>query len=336
MIVKNEEDFIVQCLESVQQFVQEIIIVDTGSTDQTIHLCQKYNASVFSYEWNHHFADARNYGLSKATGDWILWLDADEKLESTKAHSIQHAIQQTNAFMVYLPIINYHGESMPIQPDDAFIYYQPRLFRNHVGFKFIHRIHETLQPPPSLEISSQNIVSVDTEIYHFGYLKNITEKRNKSQRNLQALLKEYQDPSHSPWIDYHLASEFYRLKQYENAFTYLNESIIGFLQQGYTPPALLYRLKYAILYETGSFEIASFSIEKAILLYPDYVDLHFLKGLFLFQIKNYPAAIASFNKCLELGEHHKDYLITKGVGSFKAEQYKQLCINEMQASKKKD
>lgn len=328
MIVKNEEDLIEQCLQSVQKLVNEIIIVDTGSTDQTINICKKYNASVFSYEWNDHFADARNYGLSKANGDWILWLDADEKLEDKKTKLIQEAIQQTNELMIFMPIVNYYGDSLPIQEEDAFIYYQPRLFRNHAGIQFTNRIHETPQLPQPLE-PSNDIVSIDTEIYHYGYIKKITDQRNKSQRNLQALFKEYQDSSHSPWIEYHLASEFYRLKEYQTAFNYLNKSILGFLLQGYTPPALLYRLKYDILFETGSFEVASSSIEKALLLYPDYVDLHFLKGLFLFQIKNYPAAIASFDKCLELGEHHKDYLITKGAGSFKAEHYKQLCFKAM-------
>lgn len=328
MIVKNEEDFIEQCLQSVQKLVNEIIIVDTGSSDQTINICKNYNASIFSYEWNDHFAEARNYGLSKASGNWILWLDADEKLEVQKSKLIQDAIQQTNALMIYMPIVNYYGQSLPIQEEDAFIYYQPRLFRNHVGIRFTNRIHETLQLPQSLE-SSHDIVSIDTEIYHYGYFNKITDQRNKSRRNLQVLFKEFQDSSHSPWIEYHLASEFYRLKEYQTAFNYINKSILGFLQQGYTPPALLYRLKYDILFETKSYEVASFSIDKALLLYPDYVDLHFLKGLFLFQIKNYPAAIASFDKCLELGEHHTDYLITRGAGSFKAEHYKQLCLKAM-------
>lgn len=328
MIVKNEEDFIEQCLQSVQKLVNEIIIVDTGSSDQTINICKNYNASIFSYEWNDHFAEARNYGLSKASGNWILWLDADEKLEVQKSKLIQDAIQQTNALMIYMPIVNYYGQSLPIQEEDAFIYYQPRLFRNHVGIRFTNRIHETLQLPQSLE-SSHDIVSIDTEIYHYGYFKKITDQRNKSRRNLQVLFKEFQDSSHSPWIEYHLASEFYRLKEYQTAFNYINKSILGFLQQGYTPPALLYRLKYDILFETKSYEVASFSIDKVLLLYPDYVDLHFLKGLFLFQIKNYPAAIASFDKCLELGEHHTDYLITRGAGSFKAEHYKQLCLKAM-------
>lgn len=328
MIVKNEEYFIEQCLQSVQKLVNEIIIVDTGSSDQTINICKNYNASIFSYEWNDHFAEARNYGLSKASGNWILWLDADEKLEVQKSKLIQDAIQQTNALMIYMPIVNYYGQSLPIQEEDAFIYYQPRLFRNHVGIRFTNRIHETLQLPQSLE-SSHDIVSIDTEIYHYGYFKKITDQRNKSRRNLQVLFKEFQDSSHSPWIEYHLASEFYRLKEYQTAFNYINKSILGFLQQGYTPPALLYRLKYDILFETKSYEVASFSIDKALLLYQDYVDLHFLKGLFLFQIKNYPAAIASFDKCLELGEHHTDYLITRGAGSFKAEHYKQLCLKAM-------
>lgn len=80
MIVKDEEDCIKRCLDSVINLVDEIIIVDTGSTDKTVEICQSCNAQVFSYQWNNDFAAARNFGLDKVTRDWILWLDADEEV----------------------------------------------------------------------------------------------------------------------------------------------------------------------------------------------------------------------------------------------------------------
>ncbi|MDD2373005.1 MAG: glycosyltransferase family 2 protein, partial [Syntrophomonadaceae bacterium] len=80
MIVKDEESCIKRCLDSVINLVDEIIIVDTGSTDKTIEICRSYNAQVFHYSWNNNFAEARNFGLDKVTGDWVLWLDADEEV----------------------------------------------------------------------------------------------------------------------------------------------------------------------------------------------------------------------------------------------------------------
>ena len=81
MIVKNEENTLGRCLESVKDIVDEIIIVDTGSTDNTIKIAEKYGAEIFFYKWDNSFANARNYSLSKASKDWILIMDADDELK---------------------------------------------------------------------------------------------------------------------------------------------------------------------------------------------------------------------------------------------------------------
>ena len=80
MIVKNEENTLSRCLESVKDIVDEIIIVDTGSTDNTVEIAKSYGAKVFFYKWDNSFANARNYSLSKASKDWILIMDADDEL----------------------------------------------------------------------------------------------------------------------------------------------------------------------------------------------------------------------------------------------------------------
>lgn len=333
MIVKNEEQFIEQCLNSVKDLVQEIIIVDTGSTDKTIKICEKYKTSIYSFEWTNHFADARNFSLSKASSEWILWLDADEELEATNIQIMIETISKTNAAMLFMPIINYYGEALPVNQQQAYLYYQPRLFRNHMGIKFYNQIHENPLLPKKNAVE-QSIEILKIPIHHYGYLEDITKQKNKSQRNLQTLLKEYEQPNHSPWIEYHLASEFYRKKEYHTAFLYINEAILGFLSQGLKPPALLYRLKYGMLIETDSLDGAWPAIEKAILLYPDYVDLHFMKGLILYHKEQFSAALESFEKCLELGEDHTEYLILRGSGSFKATEYKHLCLKKINSTKK--
>jgi glycosyltransferase involved in cell wall biosynthesis len=88
MIVKNEEDCIARCLNSVKDVVDEIMIVDTGSTDNTINICQSFEAKIERFEWNGSFADARNYGIQKATGEWIIWLDADEELDEKNKYKL--------------------------------------------------------------------------------------------------------------------------------------------------------------------------------------------------------------------------------------------------------
>ena len=84
MIVKNEEKNIARCLDSVAELVEEIIIVDTGSTDRTAEIASDYTSKVYSYPWKDDFSDARNFSFSKASMDYCMWMDADDILEETQ------------------------------------------------------------------------------------------------------------------------------------------------------------------------------------------------------------------------------------------------------------
>src|SRR5207249_3515175 len=96
MIVKNEEQFLVDCLASMRDAVDEIIIVDTGSTDATVELAEAAGAKVFHYPWQDDFAAARNESISHATGKWILWMDADERLAPGAAAVIRDAVKRND------------------------------------------------------------------------------------------------------------------------------------------------------------------------------------------------------------------------------------------------
>lgn len=331
MIVKNEGAFLEKCLSSVQGFVDEMIIIDTGSADDSIDIAHKYHAKVFNYEWDDHFANARNEGIAKAANDWILWIDADECLDILDPEAIKKTLTNIEANMLSLPITNFTGERVESEDLTSYIHYQPRLFRNHQGIQFINRIHETLTAEP--EKMTTDILNLP--ILHYGYIHEVAEKKDKSARNKRILKLEAAKETHSPWIEYHLASEYYRDNAYNQAFEYVNQSIFKFLTAGQKPPSILYKLKYDILIQTNSIDQALSGIEKALLLYPDYVDLHFYKGLILFQQTDYQSAKACFEKCLDLGENHPNYLILKGVGSFRAEHYKSICTEKLNTSDEK-
>ncbi|KIL47068.1 glycosyltransferase [Jeotgalibacillus campisalis] len=326
MIVKNEASRIKKCLKSASLLADEIIIVDTGSTDETIAICKSFNAQIHSFEWTQDFAAARNYALSFCTRDWILWLDGDEELGSCDKENFLQHLGTTQASMLSLPVYNYAGQSHSIDSDNVHIYYQPRLFKNNAGITFKNRIHETLQLPPLLADSEPEPYSLP--IHHYGYLDDVVHQKNKGARNLLHLQLEIAEPDHSPWMEYHLASEYYRQENYPEAFQCVNLSIILFLKQMRKPPSLLYKLKYAILIETGSYEGAVKGIEKAIDLYPDYVDLHFYKGIALFHLQQFKEALSSFETCLKLGDHHTYHLLSKGAGSKKAASWKGKCLEK--------
>jgi glycosyltransferase involved in cell wall biosynthesis len=327
MIVKDEEDYIGKCLNSVKDVVDEIIIVDTGSSDRTVEICKSFGAQVFDFPWNESFADARNYGLERATGDWILWLDADEVVEASDVYKLRDVLYFDD-LIISIHLINYYGDG--VDPNKTFDIAHTRLFQNHKGFKFINKIHEMLNVIEVFSPEDSPIIKTSPiKVYHYGYLEAVNENKKKFERNLKMLEVELEQKNYSPWIEYHIASEYYRVKQFSKAFDYVNRSIMGFLKQLQTPPSLLYRLKYSILISSGSIEGAWPSIERAVILYPDYVDLHFYKGLILFIKDSFKEALEVFEHCLEMGEDNLQHLTLKGVGSFQALYYKGCCLEQL-------
>lgn len=328
MIVKDEEKFIGTCLESVKDYVDEMIIVDTGSTDRTIEICKSFGAKIFTFPWNGSFSDARNYGIERAAGDWILWLDADEKVDAEDVKKLREVFEHNDLFLC-IHLINYVGDK--VDPNLTYEIAHTRLFQNHKGIKFKNKIHETLNTAEICEDYGIELAikTLPIKVYHYGYLENVDKEKNKTERNIRMLEKELKEKDYSPWIEYYIAGEYYRFKKYAEAFEYINRSIFGFLTQSQLPPAYLYQLKYSILITSGNYEGAWPSIEKAIQLYPDYVDLHFYKGVILYNKGSFEDALKTFDKCLEIGEGNLYYLSLKGFGTFQALYYKGACLEKL-------
>ncbi|HLP14673.1 MAG TPA: glycosyltransferase family 2 protein, partial [Bacteroidota bacterium] len=93
MIVKNEEARLAECLESMKHVADEIVIVDTGSTDRTIAIARAYGARVIEFPWNGSFSDARNTSLSNCRGEWVIFLDADERLEKASVPTLRRLLR---------------------------------------------------------------------------------------------------------------------------------------------------------------------------------------------------------------------------------------------------
>ena len=106
MIVKNEERFLGQCLASVKDIADELIVIDTGSTDRTVEIAREHGAQVGYFEWCNDFAAARNASIAPATGDWILFLDADEELSSAEKQNHPVLLDSDNVALIRLPLIN--------------------------------------------------------------------------------------------------------------------------------------------------------------------------------------------------------------------------------------
>lgn len=323
MIVRDEADTLERCLASVAPFVEEIVIVDTGSTDRTPAVAEGYGARIIHHRWQEDFSLARNTGLEHVTGDWVLWMDADEQLAQEDGPAMRERLTEEAGPILLVELINYYGASPP-DPLRSHRHAHHRLFRNGLGLRFVHPIHEQLNVN-EVNASLETPAMIPVRIYHYGYMDDIRLAKGKSVRNLRMLQKQTTLPDYSPWIDYHLASEWLTATRYDEAIEGINRSIARFLDAGQLPPSLVYKLKYAALLESGHADRIWPAVDLAILLYPDYVDLHFYKGVSLLLRGDYEAAEGSFSQCLAIGETCTIHLSTRGAGSFLAFFYRGEC-----------
>jgi tetratricopeptide (TPR) repeat protein len=192
MIVRSEEEHLARCLGSVKAIVDEMIIVDTGSEDKTREVALAFGARVFDFEWTHDFSEARNFSLSKASGDWIFILDADEQLSSLDHHGFRRTIssekgkQAAYSFntrnYVQTTCVNWVPNDHLYPKEQAGIGWVPswkvRLFKRDTDISFKNPVHELLEP--SLEAKRVLIKKSHIPIHHYGKLnhKKIISKGN--------------------------------------------------------------------------------------------------------------------------------------------------------------
>lgn len=186
MIVKNEEKFLRGCLESVSDVVDEIIIVDTGSTDNTINIAREFSAKVYEFTWNDSFSDARNFALSKSTGKYILYLDADERLTNDSKNELKELAQNDERKGYYCRISNI--DEVNKKPS---VMKYVRFFPNDNSVRFEGRIHEQIEH--SLLRNQISLADSKIKIEHLGYNLSEENKQEKATRNLLLLLKDFSE-----------------------------------------------------------------------------------------------------------------------------------------------
>ncbi len=212
MIVKNEEKFLTGCLESVIDVVDEIIIVDTGSNDNTKKIAAEFGAKIFNFKWINDFSAARNYSLQKSTGDWILYLDADERLHQDSKQLLTELASGSRK-KAYTCIVNSIDEvkNRPSKMDYV------RFFPRHPHLKFEGAAHE--QIIPSLLKTSHQIIRTEIEIIHLGYNISVDELKLKAERNLTLLSNDYKTKKNS-YTAFQIAQSYSLIKDEVNAVNY--------------------------------------------------------------------------------------------------------------------
>lgn len=316
MIVKNEERFLAQCLRSVADIADEIIVTDTGSTDRTIEIAKSFGATVIERAWRNDFAWARNQSLELATKRWILALDADEELTpESKAALVTLKTVPAYRQAVWVRFLN---QSDDYKGTGAMSHALIRIFPNDSSIRYRGLIHEypTYENDPNgLQGAMANI-----EIVHHGYMADVVEQRNKGARNLAlvraATEREPEDAFH--WFN--LGTTAFLVEDYELAREALEKmctvnggAMRGFMPNGLAVLAEVYCDKLG-LPEKGE-EVCRISLKVA----PHYANAHFQLGKALIAQRRFDEAREAYRSAIADGEFaHLQFVIDDQVYRWKA------------------
>lgn len=323
MIVKDEEKVLDKCLSSISSIVDEIIIVDTGSSDNTIEICKKYTHKIYAFKWINDFSKARNYSLSKATCDYILWLDADDYLTKDNIEKIKKLKKElTDNVDMYYFLYDFNKEYVP--------FYRERLFKNNGKYKFQGKIHEAIKPSGKIVYSDIIITQQEKHIIDVSRNLKIYQMMDK---------KEFTERDY-----YYYGKELYRNKKYKKSIVYLKKFIsfeniyvedaidacytlylISIITSNnrnaiqYLYKTFLYDLPRAnVLCELGNTYLNTNEIEKAIYYYK--LALNCDKSHKGFVLKDYFGYIPSIQLCIcydKLSDYEKAYEYNELANTYK-------------------
>jgi len=307
MIVKNEARCLARCLESVKAIADEMVIADTGSTDDTVKIAEGFGAKISKFAWVGDFAAARNFAIERATGDWILVLDADEWASEGLTQEILQFIRDRPAVGRLRIVSDFKRHNQTLR-SQAFV---ARLFPR--GLRFQGRIHEQL-------VSPLPRINLNGELWHDGYLET-----QKSDRNLKLLAAELERDPDNAYFLFQIALEHNAISQPEKAFDCLQKAFAHVKPNDPMAPNIAVDFLYTII-ELKRFDAGLEVVAQAEKHFADFPDFYLARGLFYMNlIRSNPARYAaelpkieqSFKRCLALGESDK-YKSVRGSGTFLA------------------
>jgi tetratricopeptide (TPR) repeat protein len=316
MIVRDEAAMLGRCLASVAGGVDEIVVVDTGSRDETREIARRHGARVIEHPWTGSFAEARNVSLAAATGDWLLFLDADEVLVEGDAERLREYAGHTWREALFLTETSYTGE---LGDGTAITHLALRMFRNRPEYRFTGAIHEQIAPALPTAVPGR-VGTSSLRIDHFGYLGDVRRSKEKFTRNLELLKRQEQELGSSPFLHYNIGTEYAGAGDFgaathhlTTAWTLLDrEGTLATVEYG---PLVVGGLVRALRGE-GRLDEADTRARAGLELFPEFTDLVWELGATALARGEIADARRHFERCRRMGDAPPRHGGQSGAGTY--------------------
>jgi tetratricopeptide (TPR) repeat protein len=318
MIVRDEEQMLGRCLASVAEGVDEMVIVDTGSTDSTVEIARRFGARVIEFPWTGSFAEARNVSLEAATGDWLLFLDADEALAEGDAARLRAYAGHTWREGLFLSETSYTGE---LGDGTAINHLALRMFRNRPEHRFTGRIHEQIYASLPADAPGR-IGTTSLRVDHYGYLGDVKRGKEKFQRNVELLRRQEAEHGATPFLHYNLGTEYGGTGDYAAAAQHFASAWAMLERDGtfatsqfgpQVASGLVRALRAGDLHDDAEARAIA-----GLKIFPEFTDLVWEQGASALRRGRPAVARALFQRCVEWGDAATRYAGQAGVGSYLA------------------
>lgn len=248
MIVKNEEKRLPECLESIKDVVDEIIIVDTGSSDNTINIARRYGARLYEHPWENHFSRHRNQSIGYATCDWIFIIDADEVLvyeDGQKFRELFDTCQDVDGILVRIESKSKGGGEG--------VHNSIRFFKNHLNIHYKGRVHNEIR-------GAGTVKHIPIKILHSGYNLNDEALKRKFERTAKLLKLDIKDSPYHPRPHHYLGISYLEQSMYSQAIVEAETAIHFYENYGYSSDLYWgsYHVLSTALMKTGNLEKAEY------------------------------------------------------------------------------
>lgn len=305
IIAKNEEAHIEECLKRLSSYGFEIVLTDTGSTDRTLAIAEKYTDRIYHFEWCHDFSAARNFCLQKASHNWILSLDCDEYIEQLDVSALSRCMEQhpdcTGRILIRSRFLR-NGQAS---------FEQTRVSRlaDRRLFHFMGAVHEQLERRDG---SVKAVYDAPVTVLHVGYDETEADMQEKSRRNIALLKAQLEKEGPDPYLYFQLGQSYRRLGDVEKAFQSFDAGLSLEVD-----PALDYVKTMVESYGYTLLDLKrnqdALGLAELYEVFATRADFVFLMGLIYMNNGLFDAAVAEFKKSVTIEEFSVD-----GVNSYMA------------------